>query len=146
MEVIAFGTGVQDGALVNKFVPPTPSYNSLEQSSSSLVTSGRTASGAVIGTRVGKRNLSKINLSWSVLTAKQWADIQNAIKGSTDSSILFYVRYFDMERSSFIIRRMYAGDRSAKPLFLNDDGTVKMWQSCTVNLVDAGESMTDPNA
>lgn len=146
MEVLAFGTGVQDGELVNKFVPPTPSYNSLDQTSSSLVTSGRTAGGAVIGTRVGNRNLSKINISWSVLTAKQWADIQGAIKGSTSSSILFYVKYFDMERNSFIIRRMYAGDRSAKPLFLNDDGTVKMWQSCTVNLVDAGENMSNPDA
>lgn len=146
MEVLAFGTGVQEGELVNKYVPPVPSYNSLGQTSSSLVESGRTASGTVVGTRVGKRSLSKLSLSWSVLTSDQWTAIQSAIKGSTDSSILFYVRYFDMERNSFIIRRMYAGDRSAQPLQLNSDGTVKLWQSCTVNLIDAGNDMSNPNA
>lgn len=148
MEVLAFGTDVNEsGELVNKYVPPVPSYNSLSQSSSSLVNSARTAGGAVIGTRVGKRNLSKLSLSWSVLTASQWASIQEAIRGATDSNILFYVRYFDMERNAFIIRRMYAGDRSAQPLKLDKEtGAVTLWQDCTVNLVDAGNNMSNPDA
>lgn len=145
MAVLSFGTGVSDGVLVNEYTPPTPAYNSLTQTSSSLVNSARTVGGNVVGSRVGRRNLSKLEIKWSILSATDWAEICQKTKGS-DTNILFYVKYFDMEANAFKIRRMYASDKKATPFRINKKGEVTHWSGCSVNLIDAGYDMSNANA
>jgi len=146
--VLTIGTGYSEGSLVDPMVFPVPSYDSLAQTTSTLVNSGRTSSGKIVGQRIGKRNLSKIEMKWSVLPADIWSAMCLKVKGAyANHGFIVYVRYFDMEANIFKIRAMYAGDRSAHPLFVDETtGVVTMWKDCSMNLIDAGYDMSEVNA
>jgi hypothetical protein len=73
----------------NGFELPTPSYGSGQQTSSTLVKSGRSANGRVKTKRVMDRNLVKLTLNWAYLTANQWRD--DIL--SNNRGFLLYVRW-----------------------------------------------------
>ena len=101
---------------------------------SSTVNAGRNANNAVIGQRVG-RDLYKFNsLSWSMLEPETWQMMLRAIED-------FYipVTFEDYRTGEPITITMYPGDRTATPLFV-DENTHKItkYENCKFNLIDAG--------
>lgn len=126
----------------NGFELPTPAYGSGQQISSTLVKSGRSASGRVKTKRVMDRNLVKLTLSWPYLTYIQWRDILSTIESSSStygSGFYVWIKYFDMESGLFKTREFYPSDRTAQP-FRIDPTTkvVKSWINCSVNFIDTG--------
>ena len=102
---------------------------------STTVNSGRNASNAVIGQRVG-RDLYKLdNMEWVGLTPK-------TRKMMLDSLKPFYVpvTFEDMTNPGHAITiTMYPGDRSGKPLFVDRlTHLVLQDETFAVNLIDAG--------
>lgn len=99
-----------------------------------VVNSGRDANGAVVGQRVG-RDLYKIDgLEWAYLTAEQWESILQAI-----SDFFFYVTFNDPVSGSRKTVKMYCGDRSGEPYWVDGNGTPTHYINCKVNLIDTGE-------
>lgn len=101
---------------------------------SSTVNAGRNANNAVIGQRVG-RDLYKFNsLSWSMLEPETWQMMLRAVED-------FYipVTFEDYRTGEPITITMYPGDRTATPLFV-DENTHKItkYENCKFNLIDAG--------
>lgn len=101
---------------------------------SSTVNAGRNANNAVIGQRVG-RDLYKLNsMSWSMLEPETWQMMLRAIED-------FYipVTFEDYRTGEPITITMYPGDRTATPLFV-DENTHKItkYENCKFNLIDAG--------
>lgn len=101
---------------------------------SSTVNAGRNANNAVIGQRVG-RDLYKFNsMSWSMLEPETWQMMLRAIED-------FYipVTFEDYRTGEPITITMYPGDRTATPLFV-DENTHKItkYENCKFNLIDAG--------
>ena len=101
---------------------------------SSTVNAGRNANNAVIGQRVG-RDLYKFNsMSWSMLEPETWQMMLRAIED-------FYipVTFEDYRTGEPITITMYPGDRTAAPLFV-DENTHKItkYENCKFNLIDAG--------
>lgn len=101
---------------------------------SSTVNGGRNANNAVIGQRVG-RDLYKFNsLSWSMLEPETWQMMLRAVED-------FYipVTFEDYRTGEPITITMYPGDRTATPLFV-DENTHKItkYENCKFNLIDAG--------
>ena len=102
-----------------------------------VVNSGRAANGRVIAQRVGRDQEKLNNCVWPVLDAKTWSEmLQEFAKFDLE------VRYPDPVTNTWTTRRMYPGDRSGEPYYLNDDGTVKTYINCTCNLIDRGEDGT----
>ena len=101
---------------------------------STVVNAGRNANGVVVGQRIG-RDLYKINqLVWPWLTAKEWSNILTLL-----SSFFVMVTFPDpvtMQRKTV---RMYCGDRSAEPYWVDDNGSPTHYLNCKVNLIDTGE-------
>lgn len=101
---------------------------------SSTVNAGRNANNAVIGQRVG-RDLYKFNsLSWAMLEPETWQMMLRAVED-------FYipVTFEDYRTGEPITITMYPGDRTATPLFV-DENTHKItkYENCKFNLIDAG--------
>ena len=101
---------------------------------SSTVNAGRNANNAAIGQRVG-RDLYKLNsMSWAMLEPETWQMMLRAIED-------FYipVTFEDYRTGEPITITMYPGDRTATPLFV-DENTHKItkYENCKFNLIDAG--------
>lgn len=101
---------------------------------SSTVNAGRNANNAAIGQRVG-RDLYKLNsMSWSMLEPETWQMMLRAVED-------FYipVTFEDYRTGEPITITMYPGDRTATPLFV-DENTHKItkYENCKFNLIDAG--------
>lgn len=101
---------------------------------SSTVNAGRNANNAVIGQRVG-RDLYKLNsMSWAMLEPETWQMMLRSVED-------FYipVTFEDYRTGEPITITMYPGDRTATPLFV-DENTHKItkYENCKFNLIDAG--------
>lgn len=113
---------------------PMPSRG-LELKTSTIVDSGRNSNGVLVGQKVG-RDLQKIeSLEWKYLTANIWSSILKEF----DQSFIATVTYPDMVNNRWTTRKMYCGDRAAKPFKLGKDGLPVSYIECSLNLVDTGE-------
>lgn len=101
---------------------------------STMVDSGRNANAQVIGQKLGRDQNKINNLQWGYLSAEQWATILQCF-----SDFYAEVTFPDMVTNSFTTLKMYPGDRSAEPYWL--DKTTKLpthYINCKVNIVDTG--------
>lgn len=118
---------------VNGYDFPCPVYG-FQYTISTTVDAGRNVSGAVIGQRVG-RDLYKLNnLQWVGLTPEQRRMMLKALEP-------FYVpvTFEDFKTGQPITITMYPGDRTGKPLFVDElTHMVMMDESLSFNLIDCG--------
>lgn len=101
---------------------------------STIVNSGRDANGAVVGQRIGRDQYKIDGLEWPWLTASQWASILNAMR-----KFFFFVTFIDPVSNSPRTVKMYCGDRSAEPYWVDGNEHPTHFRNCKVNLVDTGE-------
>lgn len=99
-----------------------------------VVDAGRNANGTVVGQRVGRDQYKIDGLEWSWLTAEQWSRILSIL-----SNFFVYVTFPDPVTNEFITIKMYPGDRTAEPYWVDEDGHPTHYRNCKVNLIDVGE-------
>ncbi len=99
-----------------------------------IVNSGRDANGAVVGQRVGRDQYKIDGLEWAWLTAEQWESILKAV-----SNFFFYVTFVDPVTNSRKTIKMYCGDRTGEPYWVDKNGKPTHYRDCKVNLIDTGE-------
>lgn len=110
---------------------PAPSRG-MELLISTLVNSGRNANGEVVGQVVG-RNQNKATLSWKWLDAETWASMLQEF-----DNFIVIARIPDMQRNDWTTLKMYPGDRSAEPYWVDDEGLPTHYTNCKVNIIDCG--------
>ena len=118
---------------VNGFPLPPPKRG-VRPVVTTVVDAGRNANGAVVGQRVGRDQYKIDGLEWPWLTAGQWNGILSAL-----SAFFGYVTFPDPVSGAMITVKMYCGDRSAEPYFLDGSGRPTHYRNCKVNLIDTGE-------
>ena len=97
------------------------------------VDSTRNAKAEVVAQRIG-RDQYKINaLVWPMLSAEQWQFILQAF-----SAFFATVTFPDPVTGDYISLKMYPGDRSAEPYWLDENGKPKTYVNCKVNIIDCG--------
>jgi len=99
-----------------------------------VVDSGRNANGTVVGQRVGRDQYKLDGLEWPWLTAAQWSTILKLLK-----NFFVYVTFYDPVSNSQKTLKMYPGDRSAEPYWIDKNGKPTHYRNCKVNLIDVGE-------
>lgn len=99
-----------------------------------IVDSGRNANGAVVGQRVGRDQYKIDGLEWSWLSAEQWQTLLELL-----SEFFFYVTFKDPVTNADKTIKMYCGDRTGEPYFVDDDGNPMFYRDCKCNLIDTGE-------
>ena len=99
-----------------------------------VVNAGRNANGVVVGQRIGRDQYKLDGLEWSWLTAEQWSYILNLI-----SDFYFYVTFPDPVNNQPRTVKMYCGDRSTEPYWVDSNGEPTHYLNCKVNFIDTGE-------
>lgn len=118
---------------INGYECPPPKRG-VEPIVTTIVDAGRDANGTVVGQRIGRDQYKLNNLEWSWLTAAQWSQILRLL-----SNFFVYVTFPDPVTNSPITIKMYPGDRTAEPYYVDDDGNPTHYRNCRVNLIDVGE-------
>lgn len=98
-----------------------------------VVDAGRDANGAVVGQRIGRDQYKIDGLEWSWLTAAEWNRILNLM-----SSFYFNVTFNDPVSGRLKTLKMYCGDRTAEPYWVDGNGKPTHYKNCKVNLIDTG--------
>lgn len=117
---------------VNGVELPSP-HTGLKQIVSTIVNQGRNANGAIIGEKVGRDQYKLDSLQWVGLSAEQWSMICKLF-----SNFFVTVKTFDMVNDDWITLKMYPGDRTGEPLFVDENGKPTVYKTCTVNIIDCG--------
>lgn len=99
-----------------------------------IVDAGRDANGAVVGQRVGRDQYKIDGLEWSWLTAAQWERILKTL-----SNFFVYVTFNDPVTNGRKTIKMYCGDRTGEPYWVDSNGRPTHYRNCKLNLVDVGE-------
>ena len=117
---------------VNGVDIPSPARG-LEEIVTTTVNAGRNASNVVVGEKVGRDQYKLNGLTWKQLSAEEWSIICKLFKN-------FYVtvKTFDMVNNDWITLKMYPGDRSAKPQWVDKNGLPATYVDCKVNIIDCG--------
>ncbi len=103
------------------------------------VNNGRNANAEVIGERVGRRNNKYNNLEWPALDHKQWSQIVSLF-----SEFFVTAKIYSMESDDWLTIKMYPGDFSAEPYWIDRDPTSSRYMmptlflNCKVNIIDCG--------
>ena len=108
----------------------------LEMLTATIVDSARNANGVVIGQKVGRDQQKLNSLHWAYMDAETWSRLLQEF----DDTFFVTVTYPDMVRNRWTTRKMYPGDRTAKPFHLDPNtGFPLDYIDCKVNLIDCGE-------
>lgn len=115
---------------VNGVEWPEPSEYSAN--TSTIVDSGRNVQGKVVGSVV-RSGVSKIEVKWRYLTARQWADVI----GPFDTRFYVNVRFFDQSSAGYVTKQMYVSDRKAGLWRRHPEtGEVMGFTECSLSLVE----------
>lgn len=91
---------------------------------STMVDAGRNANGTVVGQRVGRDQYKLDTLEWPWLTAAEWSRMLTVL-----SAFFVYVTFPDPVTMKKITIKMYPGDRTAEPYWIDSDGNPITYQS-----------------
>lgn len=118
---------------INGYELPPPKRG-VRPTVTTVVDAGRNANGSVVGQRVGRDQYKIDGLEWSWLTADQWAQILSVL-----SHFFVYVTFTDPVSNALKTVKMYCGDRTAEPYWVDENGKPTHYRNCKVNLIDCGE-------
>lgn len=99
-----------------------------------VVDAGRNANGTVIGQRIGRDQYKIDGLEWPWLSAAQWERILSIL-----SNFFVYVTFNDPVSNGRKTLKMYPGDRTGQPYWVDGNNRPTYYRDCKVNLVDTGE-------
>ena len=101
---------------------------------STNVDSGRNANGEVVGQVVGRDIYKLDQMEWSWLAAPIWEQMLSMF-----SEFFVTVTFWDTVNGKWTTLKMYPGDRSAEPYWLDpEDDHPTYYTNCKLNLIDCG--------
>lgn len=118
---------------VNGYELP-PSKRGISVIVTTIVDAGRNANGSVVGQRVGRDQYKIDGLEWPWLSAAEWEKILAIL-----NNFFVNVTFIDPVTNSRKTIKMYPGDRTGEPYWLDEDGKPTHYRNCKVNLIDIGE-------
>ena len=118
---------------INGYELPPPKRG-VKPTIATIVDSARNANGTVVGQRVGRDQYKIDGLEWPWLSAEVWSQILTIL-----DQFFVYVTLVDPVTNSRKTVKMYCGDRSAEPYWLDTDGNPTFYRNCKFNLIDTGE-------
>ncbi len=99
-----------------------------------LVDAGRNVNGTVVGQRVGRDQYKLDTLEWPWLDAATWSNMLRVL-----SSFFVMVTFVDPVINTYKTIKMYPGDRTAEPYWVDGSDKPTHYMNCKVNLIDCGD-------
>ena len=118
---------------VNGYDFPPPKRG-VKPTVTTLVNAGRNANGTVVGQRVGRDQYKIDTLEWPWLSAETWSRMLQVL-----DNFFVMVTFVDPVTNSRKTLKMYCGDRTAEPYYVDGIDKPTHYTNCKVNLIDTGE-------
>jgi hypothetical protein len=128
---------------INGEAVPTPKRG-VSHVVSTIVNSGRNVNGIVVGQRLGVDQFKLDNLEWPWLSAAEWSRILKLLNtnyagtNNNYTNMAVDVSFYDPVTNAKRTLKMYPGDRSAEPYWIDANGHPTYYRNCKVNLIDTG--------
>lgn len=114
---------------------PAPIMGSGGTTISTLVSDGRNTAGTFIGTPIGDDKL-KVEMSFPKLTPAEMAAFLRLFDRKQGGHFVNTFRIFDPRENDFVYMDMYVGDRSGRPLLVNQSTfRPDAWADVKANLI-----------
>ena len=117
---------------VNGYDFPPPKRG-VKPTVTTLVDAGN-ANGTVVGQRVGRDQYKIDTLEWPWLDAETWSNMLRVL-----DNFFVMVTFVDPVSNSYRTLKMYPGDRTAEPYWVDGSDKPTHYMNCKVNLIDCGE-------
>lgn len=118
---------------INGIELPCPKYG-MDIIISTAVNAGRNANNEVIAEKVGRDVLKYNNLEWCWVDAQECATILGVF-----DNFFVTAKVWNPARATFETIKMYPGDRSAQPYWIDKETKVPInYISVKVNIIDCG--------
>lgn len=113
-----------------------PEPSTYSANTADLVDSARNVEGKMVGSVI-RSDVSKVELSWSYLTAEQWSKILKCFRGSSGGKFINLVTFYDQSVAGWVTKEMYVSDRKSG-MWRRDPktGNVMGWTACSLSLVE----------
>ena len=98
-----------------------------------IVGAGRNANGVVVGQKIGRDQYKFNNLEWPWLSAEQWKIILSIL-----DNFFVNVTFIDPVTNKEKTIKMYPGDRTAEPYYVDKNDKPTYYRNCKFNLIDTG--------
>jgi hypothetical protein len=115
---------------------PEPAKDGYSGNTSTLVDSARNTQGVMVGSVI-RDDVAKVEMKWSYLTVKQWADMLKCFSIARGGKFINDVTFFCQDIGDWTTRQMYVSDRKAD-MFRRDPktGDVLGYTNCSLSLVE----------
>lgn len=117
---------------------PARSYGSGIFEVETLVDSGRSGDGFLIGTVIGE-DKCKINCEYPPLTTEQAHLVFSTFHRPTGGKFIVWVRFYDIRTQQIVVKRMYVGNRKGHPIMWGHDQRPSertRWLGVEANLIE----------
>lgn len=81
-------------------------------------------------------DVAKVSLTWRFLTPDKWSDMLKLFDGTNGGNFVQLVKFFNQTTNKYDVREMYVGDRKSGIFMRNEDGSIKGYTDCSLNLID----------
>ena len=124
-------------ALVTVAGHPLPDPSTYNSTTSTLVDSARNVQGKMIGSVI-RENVAKVELTWSYIDAKTWADISALFDSTRGGAFINQVEFFNQDTNDWETRKLYVSDRTNNGAFIRDKNTGKIrgWLGARLALIE----------
>lgn len=119
--------------IINGYELPYPKRG-VTPTVSTLVNAGRDANGTVIAQKIGRDQYKIDGLEFPWLSAEEWSRILAIL-----SNFFVHVTFPDPVTKKRITIKMYCGNRTATPYYVDENGDPEFYKDCKFNLIDCGE-------
>lgn len=119
-----------------KILLPNPDMDSGERVIGTLVNSTRNSLGVVTAQKIGRDQGVPARLAWNVLSKDDWETMVRF----WDKNFFFNFEFYDEVVGKKISISCYVGDRSRKPVQVDDLGIPIGYRDCYAEIVDTGQS------
>lgn len=110
---------------------PLPEPTSYSAATSTMIDSGTSVSGKVLGSVV-RSDVAQISISWNHMEAPVWSKIAQLFKDEPYKRIRFY----DQTADDWVEREMQVSDRSAGMWRRDENGKVLGWSGCSLQFTE----------
>lgn len=135
MATIILANGNSATAMVSIGGVALPEPTEYQSQTSTLVNTGRSADGTLIGTVI-REDIAKVSLKWNFISAGDWANVIAMFSSNLGGSFTNQVEFFNQDTNSWDTREMYVSDRKANVFIRNDDGTIKGYKNASLSLIE----------
>lgn len=116
---------------------PEPAVDGYKANTATLVDSARNVEGKMIGDVI-RDDVAKVEINWSFLTVRQWADVCSLFDIAQGGKFVNSVTFFAQNLGDYATRDMYVSDRGASA-YLRDQRTMELrgWRDIRLALIEA---------